>query len=254
MFRITRRKFLGLSALALPALAGVDGRWIEPTSLRVRELKLKPNGDCRLVHFSDFHHKGDVHYAAEIVRTINDLAPDFVCFTGDLVEDYVFAPEALSFIRQIKVPVYGSPGNHDYSCGASFPDYESAFAATGGAWLADRCVFLPRHNLELVGMGIGGFGAMTRVKAERHLLLLHYPAVSDRLEGNQFDLIMSGHSHGGQVRVPFLGSIIVPHGVGRYDYGYYETLGGPLNVNPGVGTFYLPIRFNCRPELTVVTI
>ncbi len=127
MSRITRRKFLGLGALALPALAGADARWIEPTSLRVTELKLKPDGNLRFVHFSDFHHRGDTDYAAEIVRTINSLAPEFVCFTGDLVDDKRFAAEALGFIRQIKVPVYGSPGNHDYRCHVPFAEYRDRF-------------------------------------------------------------------------------------------------------------------------------
>ncbi len=102
-------------------------------------------------------------------------------------------------------------------------------------------------------MGMRGFGAIKRSEAKRHFLLLHYPAVADQLGQDCFDLILSGHSHGGQVRVPFFGSIVVPPGVGPYDYGYYETKGGPLNVNAGVGTYYIPVRFNCRPELTVIT-
>src|SRR5205823_6684985 len=81
--------------------------------------KLNPKGECRFVHFSDFHHKGNATYAAEVVRTINDLAPDFVCFTGDLVEQRHFSDEALGFIQQIKAPVYGCPGNHEYSSGVS---------------------------------------------------------------------------------------------------------------------------------------
>ncbi len=121
MSKITRRKFLGLTALALPAALGADARFIEPTSLRVTNFNLPGGpGDCRFVHFTDFHYKGDASYAAEVVRTINELAPEFVCFTGDLVEDARFAPEALGFIQQIRAPVYGSPGNHDYWSRVSF--------------------------------------------------------------------------------------------------------------------------------------
>ncbi len=89
-------------------------------------------------------------------RRINELAPDFVCFTGDLIEDRAFVGEALCFVRQIKAPVYGVPGNHDYSTQAPFAEYEKAFAATGGGWLPARNVTLPKHDLELVGMGITG--------------------------------------------------------------------------------------------------
>jgi predicted MPP superfamily phosphohydrolase len=254
MSKITRRKFLGLTALTLPAALGANARFIEPTSLRVTKFSLSGGpGDCRFVHFTDFHHKGDVKYAADVVRTIIELKPEFVCFTGDLVEDARFAPEALGFIRQIQAPVYGSPGNHDYWSHVSFPEFERAFAATGGAWLVDRSLVLPKHDLELVGMAVRGIHAFTPPRATRQVLLMHYPEMAGQLHEHRFDLILAGHSHGGQVRLPFLGALIVPHGVGPYDLGYYDTPGGPLYVNAGIGTYRIPVRWNCRPEITVVT-
>jgi predicted MPP superfamily phosphohydrolase len=254
MSQITRRKFLKLGALAVPTLVGLDARFIEPVALRVVHFDLNPSGNCRLVHFSDFHFKGDEAYASEVVHTINKLAPDFVCFTGDLVEHRAFADGALRFIRQIDAPVYGCPGNHEYSSGVSFHDCEKAFAATGGAWLADRNIVLEQHDLEIVGMGIVGLNIVPPLPATRRLLLIHYPLMADRLNQRHFDLILAGHSHGGQVRLPLWGSMIVPRGVGPYDLGYYDTAGGPLYVNPGIGTYRLPFRFNCPPELTVITI
>jgi hypothetical protein len=99
---------------------------------------------------------------------------------------------------------------------------------------------------------------MPMVPAEdvtRHVLLMHYPAVADNLAGRHFDLILAGHSHGGQVRLPFVGAVSLPKGVGKYDYGRYETVNGPLYVNAGIGTLSsFPFRFNCPPEVTVVTI
>ncbi|MFN2542484.1 MAG: metallophosphoesterase [Chthoniobacterales bacterium] len=254
MSRMTRREFLKLGAFAVPAALGVDAQFIEPTALRVRRWELNPAGKCRLVHFSDFHFKGNEQYAGEVVRTINELGPDFVCFTGDLVERRRFAAPALSFIRQIKAPVYGCPGNHEYSSGVNFHDYEKAFGAAGGAWLADRNIVSKRHDLEIVGMGIVGLNIVPPLPATRRLLLMHYPLMADRLGDRRFNLILAGHSHGGQVRLPLWGSIIVPRGVGRYDLGSYQTAGGPLYVNPGIGTYRLPVRFNCRPELTVITL
>jgi predicted MPP superfamily phosphohydrolase len=72
--------------------------------------------------------------------------------------------------------------------------------------------------------------------------------------GRSFDLILAGHSHGGQIRLPFIGALIVPKGVTPYEHGFYETPGGPLYVNAGIGTYRLPLRWNCPPELTLVTI
>ena len=256
MKKMSRRQFLGLTAMTIPATIGAaDARFIEPTSLRVTNFQLpQSRGDCRFVHFTDFHYKGNADYAAEMVQTINALNPDFVCFTGDVVEEARFAPKALNFIEQIRAPVYGSPGNHDYWSQVAFSDFEQAFTATGGAWLVDDSILLPRHNLELIGMALRGIHAFHPPKADRRILLMHYPAMAGQLHEHTFDLILAGHSHGGQVRLPFVGALIVPHGVGPYDLGYYDTPGGPLYVNAGIGTYRIPVRWNCRPEITVVTI
>jgi predicted MPP superfamily phosphohydrolase len=252
MRKISRRKFLGLSALALPAVLGTGSAAVETTMLRVTKLR-HGSGACRFVHFSDFHYKGDADYAAEVVRTINGLAPDFVCFTGDLIEEERFAASALNFVRQISAPVYGAPGNHDYQSGVPFSDFADAFAATGGEWLANGTAVLPEHDLELVGFARGGEQAFKAPQASRQILLLHYPQVAHGLS-RKFFLILSGHSHGGQIRLPFVGAIVLPKGVGQYDYGYYETPSGPLYVNAGIGTWRIPFRWNCRPEITLITV
>jgi predicted MPP superfamily phosphohydrolase len=251
MSKITRRKFLGLSALALPAALGVESSAFETTTLRITKLDHGP-GPCRLVHFSDFHYRGDADYAAEVVRTINELAPDFVCFTGDLVDEARFAPAAFDFIRQIKVPVYGNPGNHDFQSGVAFADFDNAFAATGGGWLPGRTAILPEYDLELIGVG-RGVQVFDEPRAARQILLLHFPQMANILQ-RRFNLILAGHSHGGQIRVPLLGAIVLPRGVRPYEHGLYETPGGPLYVNAGIGTYRIPFRWNCRPELTLITI
>ena len=249
---MTRRKFLALGALAVPGAAAAHAS-LGSRHLRVRRVSLRENG-VRLVHFTDFHYKGDAAYAERVIRTINELKPEFVCFTGDLVEEARFASEARAFIRRIEAPVFGSPGNHDYRAGAPFTMFYEAFATTRGAWLADRSLVLPQHDLEIVGMGAGGIHAFRPPAATRRLLLLHYPQMADTLDGAKFDLILAGHSHGGQVRLPFYGAPFLPWGVGPYDLGYFETKGGPLYVNPGIGTYQISWRFNCRPEVTLLTL
>ena len=203
MRRLTRRQFLGLGLVALPAAAGLDARFAEPTWPRVTHFDLHPQPTCRFVQFSDLHYKGDADYVASVVRQINALAPEFVCFTGDLVEDRRFAPAALDFIRQIERPVYGCPGNWDYGSGADFREYEKAFAATGGAWLEDRSIVLPKHDLELIGMGLRGVHQLGEAQAERRLLLIHYPIQADRLDGRRYDLILAGHSTAARCACPF---------------------------------------------------
>ncbi|MDQ2868633.1 MAG: metallophosphoesterase [Verrucomicrobiota bacterium] len=250
MGMISRRNFLGLAALAVPATITADALW-DTHALRVHHLEFPLGLGLRLAHFSDLHFKGDAAYAGKLVDTINELGPDLVCFTGDLIEQKKFAPAALDFIRQIKSPVFGNPGNHDYSSGASFADFARAFASTGGAWLVDRSLVFEEPSLELVGIGRLSHVTDFTSRAPTRIVLAHFPVVADGLRGFRFNLILAGHSHGGQVRVPFLGPIALPHGTGNYDLGWFETSGGPLYVNPGIGTYRIPIRWNCRPEVTL---
>ena len=254
MPHITRRRFLKLAALSAVAAPALDAALVAPRRLRVKQLAHGPDNRCRFVQFSDLHYRGDAEYAAEMVKTINELKPEFACFTGDLIEHNEYSAEALSFIRQISVPVYGAPGNHDYWSQADFAEYARAFRATGGDWLVDRSFVLPQHDLEIHGMGRIGIHAFKSPQAGRRVLLCHYPGMSDTL-GQKFDLILAGHSHGGQIRLPLYGPLIIPMGVGPYDLGKFETRFGSLYVNAGVGTLStIPWRWNCPPEITVVTL
>jgi len=82
-----------------PADAVVDAKWLEPTWVKVRRIRFgsgRPKN--RLVHVTDIHHKGDSAYLRSIVKKINALSPDFVCFTGDLIEEGRFLPEALEIL------------------------------------------------------------------------------------------------------------------------------------------------------------
>jgi predicted MPP superfamily phosphohydrolase len=254
MSNFSRRSFLKTLSLSLPAVVGIDTWLIEPRRLQVKQFQLGHDPHCRFVHFSDFHYRGDAEFGAEVVQTINALKPQFVCFTGDLIEQPEYLAEALSFVRQIEAPVYGAPGNHDYLSGAPFTEFARVFNATGGSWLVDRSIVLPENDLEVVGMAYVGIHAFRPPQAGRRLLLLHYPAMADRL-GQPFDLILSGHSHGGQIRLPLYGPVVIPDGVGRYDLGSFQTPNGPLYVNAGIGTLStIPVRWNCPPEITVITI
>ena len=253
MSKINRRRFLLGAIAAAPALVWADASWVEPQWVKIRTIRLAgKNPAHRFVHFTDIHHKGDRAYLESVVNKINGLSPDAVCFTGDLIEEARFIPETLEILQKIKSPLYGVPGNHDYWSHAKFEDIGKAFAATGGAWLMDSQVTTADGKVHIGGVTcLRGRPAPLAPKAPgKNILLLHYPLMAEKV-AHSYDLLLAGHSHGGQVRLPFYGAFIVPYWVGKYEVGMFRVPAGRLYVNPGIGFLLTPIRFNCRPEITV---
>ena len=115
----------------------------------------------------------------------------------------------------------------------------------------DEAVRTRDGKLTLTGLTCQSGHRPEPARGTRNLLLMHYPAWMKRFDGLRFDLLLAGHSHGGQVRLPYFGPVVVPWGVDEYDWGLFETKTGPLYVNAGIGWFFLNVRFRCRPELTV---
>jgi predicted MPP superfamily phosphohydrolase len=254
---ISRRKFIVTALLATPFVVVADAKAVEPTWVKIRRLRIGSGSLAhRFVHFTDLHHKGDRAYLQSVVDKINSLAPDFSCFTGDLVENRFFLPETLDILSGLKAPLFGVPGNHDYWSGASFPEIAKCFAATGGAWLLNERKEIAGGKINLIGITYNLSDQLLQPNlSAKNILLLHYPFEVKRLGDRKFDLVLAGHSHGGQVRIPFYGPVIVPYGCDGYDLGLFQTKAGPLYVNPGIG--YLKnfnFRFNCRPEITVVKV
>jgi len=248
---LNRRRFLRLLLYGTPVGCAADTFLVEPEWVRVRRHRVTGKGKrVRFVHFTDLHFKGDESYLRGVVRKINALSPEFACFTGDIVEHNSYLESALKILSEIKCPIYGVPGNHDHWSHSNFSTIQSAFEKTGGDWLVNRDTVLEKQGIHVVGIDSVP-ATMTPRLQHTSILLAHYPVWAEQVAPHRFDLILSGHSHGGQVRLPLIGALIVPFNVGRYELGMYETQGGRLYVNAGIGTFYLDVRFCCRPEIAV---
>lgn len=249
--KLNRRNFIRLCLYGTPISCAVDTFVVEPKWVRVTRHRLASRGrSVRFVHFTDLHFKGDESYIERVVQKINALSPEFACFTGDIVENSQYLDKALEILGRIKCPVYGVPGNHDHWSGSNFSTIQSALKQTGGEWLVNREIVLERHAIHLVGIDSVPVTLAPRPE-HRSILLAHYPLWAEQTGPHRFDLILAGHSHGGQVRLPLVGALIVPFNVGRYELGMYETQGGRLYVNAGIGTFHINARFLCRPEIAV---
>ncbi|MDB6036474.1 MAG: metallophosphoesterase [Verrucomicrobiales bacterium] len=247
---LSRRRFLG-GLLSAAVLTSTDALAIEPRWLRVQKIRITPRPSFRFVQISDIHYKGDRGYLEKVVRVINEQHPDFVCFTGDLIENAEYAPEALEILEKIETPLFGIPGNHDHWADLDFDLPRQSFAKTGGQWLMNEDVVIQNGSVHLFGMSGLKFFNFSPSAGRKNILLSHYPTGVEGYTDTRFDLIIAGHSHGGQVRIPGYGALIVPFGVNEYQLGMYQTASGPLYVNAGIGWFYANVRIFCRPEITV---
>ncbi len=262
---------LGACLLGLGGLAyahKVEPDWIEVTSIPLALPRLSPEfSGYRLVQVSDFHMGGwmDLQRLEEIVEMVNRLKPDLVAITGDFVTHRPsrHAGDMVPSLKKLAAPdgVVAVLGNHDGSGGsrgmrpilrrAGLIVLSNAVHTLrrGGAVLHLAGVDDPLHRrdrLDLILKQLPEDGAA--------ILLAHAPDFADKSAPcNRFDLQLSGHSHGGQVRLPLLGPIFLPRLGRKYPQGLYQVGNMALYTNRGVGMVHMPVRFNCRPEITVFT-
>jgi uncharacterized protein len=275
---ISRRDFLGkIGKAALGgAFAGAGGlfyayalesTWVEVTKMRLRLSRLAPGfPSYRVVHVSDLHldDRTELGYLTELVRLINEQEPDLIAFTGDFV---TFAPErfasglATTLSRlEARDGVFAVLGNHDH---LACPEVVSSAIRGGGAMLLPNEVrTLTRAGFPLHVCGVDdaweGRPRLERVLARlpddgAALLLVHEPDFADTSStSGRFDLQLSGHSHGGQVRFPLVGAPVLPMYARRYPMGLYRVGDMLLYTNRGLGMLPPRFRFSCRPEITVL--
>lgn len=282
---LTRRAFLlscGGGLLAATG-GGAYARYVEPywpvvefLPMDIRNLDPGWVG-LRLLQLSDLHLYGNmpVEYLRDQLQRCVALSPDLIVLTGDYISrgDPRYLDELASLLCILHAPlgVCAVLGNHD--CGA-----HNANPALASEWLAQRmaqtiagCGITVLRNqmvpltvagapLQLVGLDElwSGFCDPDRAFADVDpelpcIALAHNPDVIDDLRDKPCDWILCGHTHGGQVRLPFIGAPRLPVRNRQYDAGLFEVGDQRLYVNRGLG-YLLPIRFNCRPEITVFTL
>jgi predicted MPP superfamily phosphohydrolase len=234
--------------LALAAAALAYARYLEPHWLCVRHIRLAPVPTVRILHITDIHFTGDTQYLERVVATLNRLDADLIGFTGDLVEDPAYLEDASRILAAVNKPVYGVAGNHDrWALGLGADELRGILERTGGLLLTNRRILLSGKRVALLTPDC--FMKWSPAGWKR-ILLAHDPAEAAALRGGRYDLMLAGHTHGGQFGLPLLRRCLMPYDLGAHVRGLYRTPCGPLYVNPGIGTFDVKMRFGCRPEIT----
>lgn len=211
------------------------------------------------IHFDPLY---EVEYLERVVAHANELSPDFILYTGDFVSrsaDRLTGLLAILGQAKARTGCYAVLGNHDHDVGAD--RLTAAFASTGILLLRNQSVPLPgRENWRITGLesywsGSPNVACITNSPPQsRHLLLVHEPDSFDLLTDPRIALQLSGHTHGGQVRLPWVGAVCLPSWGKKYPAGLYTRGDRTLYVNRGIGTVDEHYRMNCRPEITLLTL
>jgi len=221
----------------------------------------------RIAFLADIHHGPyiSLDYVASIVRTTLALGPDLILLGGDYIsQDAKYVEPCFEVLAGLKAPlgVFGVLGNHDHRHGLS--ESKAAFAAAGIQELTNRGVWVKRGSsrLRLGGVDDLWYGqpdvrsaAADASPADACLVVSHNPDFAEKMLDSRVGLILSGHTHGGQIFVPGYGAPIVPSRYGqKYRQGLVQAPRTQVYVSRGLGTVTPPMRYNCRPELTLITL
>lgn len=262
--------------MGLGAYAATYGRHELEVTHRVIPIADLPDAfvGMRLVQLSDIHLEEytEPSYLERIVHQVNALNPDMVIFTGDLisrgpgprsiaVRAAGLGAEILSGIKAQRVAVLG---NHDVGVDANLVVHE--LESHGTPVLVDSYLPLERKMERLYICGSDDAGTRTpdpslAIPAEPRapvIYLVHEPDYIDIFVHHPrfplVDLMLSGHTHGGQVRLPIIGPLVLPPMGKRYVDGHFHFGKMQLYVNRGIGTVGLPFRLNCPSEITQLTL
>ncbi|MEZ4228737.1 MAG: metallophosphoesterase [Polyangiaceae bacterium] len=263
----------GVIAYALGATIAAYGVFVRRRWLVVRELDVPCVGlpaaleGLRIAHLSDLHIGSyDTERVGERwVERVQRLRPDLVAVTGDLVTSGTWSyPAAARVLSRLsaRLGVYVILGNHDQWNGEKFRSELSAHGVRvlNNAWESVSVSGFGGET-QLIVAGLGDpytqCADVQRTLADRPpgytLLLLHYPSWAERVEGQDVGLVLAGHTHGGQVGVPFVSRRLnVARAMGQHSRGLFSLGGMQLHVSAGLGTSGLPFRLGVAPEIVIL--
>jgi len=279
---ISRRRFLagtlgGCAGLALYS-GEIERHWVEIThrAIGLRSLPSAFEG-MKIAQLSDIHldEFTEPFLLRHSIEQINRLEPDLVLLTGDFVS-YEIAPRKFSIrsawqcaemLSELQCPQrYAILGNHDHWLSGT--EVSRALRANGIPVLVNSHVPVERGGSRMWLAGLDDPvcgrpdpdkaipGSIRGIEGQPLVLMCHAPDYADDLlahpAGASVGLMLSGHTHGGQVRLPFVGALDLPPGGKKYVQGLFRLGSLQLYVNRGLGTIGVPFRFACPPEITFI--
>jgi predicted MPP superfamily phosphohydrolase len=251
---------------------------IQTTQINISSKKIPSSFDgFTIVHISDLHNAEFGNNQSRLLNAVKNASPDLIAITGDLIDSRrTDVAKAMEFISgAVKIaPVYYITGNHE-SRTSEYAKLKEQMTKAGVVILNDEGTKIKRGkaSIHLLGLNDPDFTEtddayesaaminaklkdMLSVSNEYTILLSHRPELFDVYAANNIDLVLSGHAHGGQFRLPFIGGLVAPNQglFPKYSEGVYEKNQTKMIVSRGLGNSIIPVRINNRPELVVITL
>lgn len=283
-----KKKVLIIIGIIIVVIAStiLYARFIGTSGLIVKEYKITNSSipdsfyGTKIVQLSDIHFGRtiDNNNLEKIVKKVNSLKPDIIVLTGDLLDkDYKISEleeqELINNLKNLKATIgkYAITGNHDYK----FENWATIIAESSFINLNDKYDII--YNDSTKPIFLGGlsnnsyqkektleekikimndyFNTITEENKETSpnykILIMHEPDYVDEVNPENYDLILAGHSHNGQVRIPIIGAIILPPGAKKYYDEYYNINGTDLYISSGIGTSRYNYRLFNRPSINL---
>ena len=257
--------------------------YFENNAIQITNIDVKdpiiPNSfnDFKIVHISDLHNKEFGKNQQNIIAKIKEINPDIIVITGDIIDSYDTNVQiSADFINGISkiAPVYYVTGNHESRILDDYVSLKTQMQTAGIHVLENEFITISNGNdkINIIGMNDPSFdflkltgstdeeivatnlNGLTEDLKGYNILLSHRPELIDIYASFNINLVFSGHAHGGQIRIPFIGGIIAPNQglFPKYTSGLYEVKNTKMVVSRGLGNSAFPIRINNRPEIVVV--
>lgn len=261
-----------MKPLLLGAALGVFLYW-QDNGLMLTELEYE--GDVpsafdgyRILQVADLQNKTFGQAQKPLLRRIEDAAPDMIAITGDLLDrNRTDVESAVFFVREAKkiAPVYFVSGNHEHQSG-EWEALEEKLLQEGVTIMDNGKSIITRDGETLTLMGLADKSVNPYFRQVLHtlmagedgmtILLSHRPELLEAYAEEGVSLVLAGHAHGGQIRLPGIGGLFAPHQgfFPQYTSGMYQKGGTAMAVSRGLGNSTFPIRFCNRPELVLVTL
>lgn len=260
------RRFF-FTIILIIALTLVYARYLGTSGLFVKEYHIKSNSitetynGLKIVHFSDFHYgrTTNLEELKNLVKDINKIKPDIIVFTGDFIDKDIRIDDSkmANIIEELKKldSTYGNyyvSGNHD----DKFDKYKQMMDSSNFIDLNNSYDVIYNTNNETILLSGLSTKADTKFLDDvfkdkfynYKINIMHYPDDIKKIKDYNYDLVLAGHSHNGQVRVPFYGAVILPSHAKKYYKPYYKINNTNFYISSGIGTSNYNFRIFNRPS------